>query len=131
MGTKRKRAAEEPDPSSSSSAVPVKRDLLQTSFPYVQPLRKYLLSRLPAASRLRRKKITTLGTTKGCPDSEAQVAKVLDTTLVCTREEVEDEVASATRWRQWLSFSQRGDESYVSISDVREATSSQSEVRLL
>lgn len=128
-GTKRKHGATESDPLLRfPTDPPVKRDLLQIAYPCVQTLRKHLLSRLPAASRLRRKKIVTLGSAEGCSESETQVAKVLDTTLVCARAVIEDESASATRWQQWLSFSQKGDESYVTISDAREAASSQSEV---
>lgn len=128
---KRKHGATESDHPPRCPGIPVRRDLLEVSYPCVQPLRKYLLSRLPAASRLRRKKIAQLGAGEGCSESEAQVAKVLDTALVCTREVSEDESASAIRWQQWLSFSQKADESYVSISDAREAVSSQSEVGLI
>jgi hypothetical protein len=111
----------------SPTNLPVKGNLLQTCYPYVKTLKEYLLSRLPSSSRLRRRKITKLGSGEGCSEIEARVAKVLDTTLVCTREKF-DNVVSDTRWKQWLSFSQRADESYVTISDAREAASSLSEV---
>lgn len=113
---------------SESSASPVKRDLLERSYPLVQTLRQYLLSKLPASSRLRRKKISALGKAEVCGESEIQVAQVLDTTLVCGKGQPLDHAASDMRWQQWVSFSQKGDESYVTISDAREAESSQSEI---
>jgi hypothetical protein len=110
------------------SNLPVKRDLLDNCYSQVQTLRQCLLSKLPGSSRLRRKKIALLGQAQPCSESEAEVVKLLDTALVCTREQDAIANASDTRWQQWLSFSQKGDESYVTISDAQEAESSQSEV---
>lgn len=117
------------NPSSSRcSHLPVKRDLLDNCYPHVRNLRQYLLSKLPGSSRLRRKKIATLGQVQPSTESEAEVVKLLDTALVCTSDQDDQANATDTRWQQWLSFSQKGDESYATISDAREAESSQSEV---
>lgn len=103
---------------SSSPDIPVKRDLLEQCYLRVQTLRQYLLAKLPGSSRLRRKKIASIGQGESCPDLEARLARLLDTTLVCTSKEGETQQVEAkeTRWQQWLSFSQKGDESYVTLS---------------
>lgn len=110
---------------------PVKRDLLELLYPCVQTLRQYLLSKLPGSSRLRRKKIAALGQGDNCRDIETLIAHLFDTTLVCTSEQdAQEDEAKELRWQQWLSFSQKGDESYVTLSGGLEgAFYSQSEVR--
>ncbi|UNI21054.1 RNA-directed DNA polymerase [Purpureocillium takamizusanense] len=98
---------------------PVSRDLLKQYYPKVQTLRDYVLCRLPGTSRLRRKKITSLGNGPQCGEVEPRLAGVLDSTLVCSRDEQagsKDEKDSA--YKQYLSFSQRGDESCVTLTDA-------------
>lgn len=107
------------------------RHLLEQLYPNVETLRQYLLARLPATSRLRRKKIASLGRDSVPRDSiEARLTQLLDTTFVCTGgQTTQQDGANGTRWQQWLSFSQKGDESYVTLSGGPEAAFfSQSEV---
>lgn len=111
---------------------PVTRDLLQYYYHDVTTLRQYLVRSLPSRSRLRRKKIISIGIgNKTCTDNEARVARLLDTALVCSRStEAQKEELSNVRWQQWLNFSQQGDESNVTISgDPSSLIYSQSEVR--
>lgn len=112
----------------SSSDTPVRRDLLERSYARVATLREHILSNLPRSSRLRRKKIASLGQNEGAGEIETRLAHLLDTSLVCTHQlegQRED-----TRWEQWLSFSQKGDESHVTLSDgLSGSIYSQSEVR--
>ncbi|KAF4510782.1 hypothetical protein G6O67_002648 [Ophiocordyceps sinensis] len=129
-GVKRKR--EENGPSDrkrpgSAHVSPVRRDLLQQYYPKVQTLRDHVISKLPGSSRLRRKKIASLGGRKDRDTVESTLAHVLDTTLVCSSESPPSTGESA--FQQFLSFSQQGDESYVSLSDgVSASTEAQSEI---
>ena len=109
-------------------------------------LREYVLSKLPASSRIRRKKIASVGQVPSPPsgttddgrserEDAAVLGQLLDTALVATRPSgPEPEGAADTqpdiRWQQWVGFSQRGDESDVTLSDgLRGSIYSQSEVR--
>lgn len=94
---------------------PVRRDLLQRCYATVTTLRGHVLLHLPGSSRLRRKKIASLGTSESISETEAQLVQLLDTTLVCSHQQ--DHHVQDTRWEQWVSFSQKGDESYVTISN--------------
>lgn len=96
---------------------PVRRDLLEQCYPRVQTLRQYLLAKLPGSSRLRRKKIAAIGQSDR-RELETRLAHLLDTTLVCAskQEDAGQDEIKETRWKQWLSFSQKGDESYVTLS---------------
>ncbi|RCI15533.1 hypothetical protein L249_3433 [Ophiocordyceps polyrhachis-furcata BCC 54312] len=98
----------------STRLAPVQRDLLQQQFPTVQSLRAHLICKLPISSRLRRKKIALLGVRNGCREIEADLARVLDSVLVCspTISRVPDDGV----YQQFLSFSQRTDDSNVSLS---------------
>ena len=110
---------------------PVSRDLLQYYYHGVTNLRQYLLESLPSRSRLRRKKIASIGVNnKTWTEAEGLVAHLLDTALVCSsRSSVQREEGSKVRWQQWLNFSQQGDESHVTISgDPSASIYSQSEV---
>jgi len=61
---------------------------------------------------------------------ELALGRLLDNTLVASRHEPEAEKDVELRWAQWLSFSQRGDESCVTLSDgLNGSIYSQSEVR--
>jgi hypothetical protein len=107
--------------------------LLSQYYPRLQTLRDYLLCRLPKSSRLRRKKISSIGRQaepRGIPsDIEHLVCRALDTTLVGTFGEQES-AESDNRWEEFISFSQRGDESYVTLSEgLAGSAYFQSEVR--
>ncbi|KPM35632.1 hypothetical protein AK830_g10942 [Neonectria ditissima] len=110
-----------------SSETPVRRDLLDRCYARVTTLREHILSNLPSSSRLRRKKIASLGQKEGIAEIEAQLVHLLDTSLVCTHQPQPD--PQDTRWEQWVSFSQKGDESNVTISDgLFKSKYSQSEI---
>ncbi|KAL0781131.1 hypothetical protein CaCOL14_002466 [Colletotrichum acutatum] len=111
----------------------VRHTLLQQHYDVVQTLREYLLSKLPGPSRLRRKKIAALGKYEAPwariqdHDIIPELSSLLDTTLVCTQHRAEAQADS--RWEQWRSFSQKADDSIVSLSgELAQATSSQSEI---
>ncbi|KAF7562172.1 hypothetical protein G7046_g1967 [Stylonectria norvegica] len=113
-----------------SSEKPVRRDLLETCYSRVTTLREHVLSKLPSSSRLRRKKITSLGQGEDIGEVEARLVRLLDTSLICIGESRPQQDNLDTRWEQWLSFSQKGDESYVTISDgIAGSIYSQSEWR--
>ncbi|KAI6350784.1 hypothetical protein MCOR25_010392 [Pyricularia grisea] len=107
--------------------------VLSQYFPCLQTLREHLLSSLPSSSRIRRRKIAAIGDRvdgkDGAADKtlEAAVAHLLDSTIVAASEE--RAAPSDGRWEQWANFSQRGDESYVTLSDgVTKALFCQSEI---
>ncbi|KAF6840082.1 telomerase reverse transcriptase [Colletotrichum plurivorum] len=110
----------------------VKESLLQQYYDTVQTLREYLLSRLPASSRLRRKKIVSLSLpglaeTHEKRAGELELVRLLDTSLVCSFRQARAEPDS--RRESWKSFSQKGDESVVSSSGgLAGATCSQAEI---
>jgi telomerase reverse transcriptase len=118
--------------SNTSSAI--SHPLLSQLYPHVCTLRGYVLSKLPSASRLRRKKIASVGLASESPgkvvtDTEQAVARLLDTTVVA--QFAHTEAPQDDRWKRWDTFSQKGDESYVTLSDgFTGASFSQTEVRL-
>jgi hypothetical protein len=109
---------------------PVRRDLLERCYGRVNTLREYVLSKLPQGSRLRRKKVASIGQGDDIGEIENNLSRLLDTSLVCFVDKQCD--ADDTRWEQWLVFSQREDESYVSLSDgIAGSIYSQNEVSIL
>jgi hypothetical protein len=102
---------------SSKQYTPVKKDLLQHHYPFVCTLRQHVLSSLPDTSRVRRKKIAALGSSIDASEVEVQLARILDTALVGTSQSTPRSESEENTWQQWLSFSQKGDESYVTISN--------------
>lgn len=115
---KRKRSGHDASPvkklKDSDSSTPVRRDLLENSYTRVSSLRAYVLSQLPKTSRIRRKKITGLGNQHNTSEATSQLAEFLDTTLVCTNslvDELDDSISE-----QWQFFSQKADDSNVTIS---------------
>lgn len=107
--------------------------VLSQYFPCLKTLREHLLSSLPSTSRIRRRKIAAIGDRVDEKDGaanktlEAALAHLLDSTIVAASEE--RAALSDGRWEQWANFSQRGDESYVTLSDgVTKALFCQSEV---
>lgn len=109
----------------SNQRSPVSHPLLSRLFPHLQTLRDYVLSRLPASSRLRRKKIASVGLQSeskvSVTDIELAVARLLDATVVACSPQ--PEAPHDDRWGKWNSFSQKGDESYVTLSDGYEGAS--------
>lgn len=111
----------------------VKHALLAQYYPEAQTLRQYALSKLPASSRIRRRKIASVGRAKTSPEKaptedELAVGELLDSTIVARRLH-HAEASHDHRWEQWLSFSQKGYESYVTLSDgLKGSIYSQSEV---
>lgn len=121
----------------------VKHALLVHYYSEIQTLRQYALAKLPPSSRIRRRKIASLGLDKSKaspekPSTEDELAlgHLLDSTIVARRHhagaeaEAEADKDYEHRWEQWVGFSQRGDESYVTLSDgLKGSIFSQSEVR--
>lgn len=118
--------------------------LLKQYYSQTTTLRDHVLASLPAASRLRRRKIASVGRTppssspaKACTEAEMALARLLDTTLVASRGPLGSEIVDESktipdlRWEQWIRFSQRGaDESYVTLADgLGGSLYSQAEVR--
>ncbi|KAJ4394591.1 Telomerase reverse transcriptase [Gnomoniopsis smithogilvyi] len=99
----------------------VKHPLLAQYYPTTITLRQYLLDNLPAASRLRRKKIAAFGSEPFIADDpdgvRAQLARLLDTTLLglCVPPKELAKAQSEKRRQQWIDYSQR-DDSHVTIS---------------
>ncbi|CEJ86084.1 hypothetical protein VHEMI04004 [[Torrubiella] hemipterigena] len=92
----------------------VRRDLLELRFTHVKTLREYLLCKLPVSSRLRRRKIAQLGLEAACGGTEYTLSQLLDTCLVGFR--VLHQHEDTARWASWLSFSQKVEDSYVTVS---------------
>ena len=99
---------------SSPASVPMHRDLLSLFYPNCTSLRAYVLASLPHSSRLRRRKIESVGSAAACSEAEKDIARLLDSSLVCYHQLTPD--TSDNRWEQWLSFSQKGDDSNVTLS---------------
>ncbi|KAM3433002.1 hypothetical protein MY4824_006262 [Beauveria thailandica] len=95
------------------ATLPLNRDLLDIFYPHCASLRRYILASLPQASRLRRRKIESLGSNPDRCTIEKDLCQLLDSTLVCYRQLTPE--ASDNRWEQWLSFSQKGEDSSVSL----------------
>lgn len=106
--------------------------LLTQYYSEIQTLRQYIVSKLPASSRLRRRKITSVGRDASPPnqshtEEERALGELLDSTLVASRQHAGD--TEDHRWGQWVGFSQKGDESYATLSDgLQGSIFSQSEV---
>jgi telomerase reverse transcriptase len=93
----------------------VKDALLSQYYPQVFSLREYLISKLPTASKIRRKKILSVGR-KSEGEKDQSLAEFLDQTLVgvlsCK------DVSPEERLQQWTSFSQRNDTSDSNIGNL-------------
>ena len=97
----------------SPTTLPLHRDLLDLFYPNCTYLRNYVLASLPQTSRLRRRKIEALRTNPERCALEKDLSHLLDSTLVCYRQLTPD--VADNRWEQWLSFSQKGEDSSVSL----------------
>lgn len=95
----------------------VKDALLAQYYPNVLSLRHYLAAKLPSASKIRRKKILTVGRDvgPGTSDRDRALAHALDQTLVGVSKY--GCVSQEERWKQWTSFSQKVDTS-ISAFDI-------------
>lgn len=118
----------------------IKHAVISQYFGHVLSLRDYVLMKLPGTSRLRRKKIASVGISSSedanVPDIERGLGLLLDTALVGCKglPDRPERVAHATdnRRQQWTNFTQKGDESHVTLSDgLAGAVFSQSEVCIL
>jgi telomerase reverse transcriptase len=96
----------------------VKSALLAQYYPRVLSLREYLLSKLPATSKIRRKKILTVGRSlgTGLPERDQALAEALDKTLVGISRQ--SELSREERWQQWTSFSQKADTSASTLANI-------------
>ncbi|KAK8087976.1 hypothetical protein PG997_002937 [Apiospora hydei] len=110
----------------------VEHAVLDQYYPQLLTLRDYVLLKLPATSRIRKRKIASTGSSAAVSNGEITaieraVGQVLDTTLVGVAQQTK--CIPDKRWEQWETFSQRGDESYVTLSDgLTGARFSQSEI---
>lgn len=109
----------------------VKHALLAQHYPEVLSLRQYLLSKLPSASKIRRKKIVTIGRHTGpeTSDRDKALAHVLDQTLVGVSKY--GGASQEDRWQQWTSFSQKADTSISAFNISGIGLFSQSEVSFI
>ncbi|KAK7738484.1 Telomerase reverse transcriptase [Cytospora paraplurivora] len=112
------------------SADVVKHALLPQYYPKIRTLRQYVLDKLPPTSKVRRRKIAAVGNAQPDAVRAAQgpkedsekfrnvLAELLDATLVCTHvlPQEEEKAQSDSLLQQWMDYSQRGDESHVTLS---------------
>lgn len=111
----------------------IQHAVLNQFYSRVYSLRDYVLSTLPPTSKVRRKKVAAIGKTDGAfsstlSDIELSVGNLLDNTLVGIFEKPVCSPAD-DRWEHRTTFSQKGDESYITPSDgTANSKFSQSEV---
>lgn len=120
-----------------AASVGVTHPTLSLYYPQTLTLRDYVLSKLPATSKTRKRKISALGkrVRNGKPhtsdetqdDAGADLVKLLDRTLVCRRHGQSTAVAN-TRGQDFRVFSQRNEG--VDESSLLEGGTPQSEVGL-
>ncbi|KAI0409745.1 hypothetical protein F4802DRAFT_161281 [Xylaria palmicola] len=94
--------------------------VLSQYYPQVQSLRDYVLNKLPSSSRIRRRKVSAVGIANGSSNMplnqvEQSLGALLDTTLVGLSKSTTGE--ESNRMDGWRNFSQRGDESNVTLSN--------------
>ncbi|KAI2640394.1 hypothetical protein GGS26DRAFT_156610 [Hypomontagnella submonticulosa] len=97
----------------------VQHTVLNQFYSQVPTLRDYILSKLPVTSRLRRRKVAAVGVRDKASipvllDIEQSLGVLLDNTLVGVRSEQHH--PEENRLEGWKTFSQKGDESYVTLS---------------
>jgi telomerase reverse transcriptase len=108
---------------------PVRDALLAQYYPHVCSLREYLLSKLPPTSKIRRRKILSVGRNLARQTGECDQAlsDALDRTLIGVSKH--SVVSPHERWLEWASFSQRMDTSVSTFANITGAEAlSQSEV---
>ncbi|KAI1147866.1 hypothetical protein F4825DRAFT_125496 [Nemania diffusa] len=105
--------------SQSSVGSRVQHAVLSHYYTQVQSLREYVIAQLPSSSRIRRRKISAVGVVSkpgaSLSDVERSLGALLDTTLIGFSKPTTEE--ESPRMDGWKSFSQRGDESYVTLSN--------------
>lgn len=125
----------------------VKHALLAQYYPTILTLRQYVLASLPASSKIRRKKISAVGQTDQAAAEDAHpgvqesakdpdhvrtsLARLLDTTIVTAHvyPTAFEEQQPDGRFQRWIAYSQKGDDSHVTLSDgVASAVHCQAEV---
>ncbi|KAI0508419.1 hypothetical protein F5B22DRAFT_405289 [Xylaria bambusicola] len=94
--------------------------VLSQYYPHVQSLREYVIAQLPPASRIRRRKISAVGIINmsrnaHLSDTERSLGTLLDTTLIGHSNPMTEE--AARHLDEWKTFSQRGDDSYQTLSN--------------
>ena len=96
----------------------VKNALLAQYYPRVLSLREYLLSKLPLTSKIRRKKILTVGRKPGDRSSgrDQALANALDQILIGVSKD--SQASQEERWQQWASFSYRADTSASTLANL-------------
>lgn len=112
------------DHSNSRDSV-VKDALLAQFYPQVISLREFLISKLPPSSKIRRKKILSVGK-KADSEIDQKLSKLLDQTLVGVSKH--KGVSQEERWQQWTTFSQKADDSVSFANQSGVGIFSQSEV---
>lgn len=120
-GPPSKKGRTQPESNQQLEPVQTHHAVLSQYYSQVLTLRHYVLSRLPPTSRLRRKKVTAIGIvdkTPGPPtlsDIEHSLGVLLDNTLIGVPKE--SKTLEDDRVEGWKTFSQKGDESYVTLSN--------------
>jgi telomerase reverse transcriptase len=115
---------------SSTKSLVVKQAVLSQYYPKVFSLREYLLSKLPPTSKVRRKKIISIGSRPDEKDAEKTLSSFLDRTLIGSSESSEPN--QKERWQQWTALSQKPeDDSIASTNLSAGGIYSQSEVCFL
>ncbi|RFU33620.1 hypothetical protein B7463_g2724, partial [Scytalidium lignicola] len=101
----------------------VKQAVLAIYYPKVCTLREYLISKLPPGSKIRRKKILSIGrqSKAGSEEEHAYLASFMDRCLVGVLQNAD--VSETERLKQWATFSQRGENSVSGFADYSGATS--------
>ncbi|POS72887.1 telomerase reverse transcriptase [Diaporthe helianthi] len=110
-------------------AAVVKHALLAQYYPVTLTLRQYVLKSLPASSKIRRRKIDAVGEADqaaaqdaqtGAQHSDDDLARLLDTTLVAAHSHPTSfkEAQPDGRFQRWSEYSQKVDDSRVSLSGV-------------
>ena len=97
----------------------VKQAVLSQYYPQVVSLREYLISKLPASSKIRRKKILSVGrrpqSQSGDAESDRKLSEFLDQTLIGVPKDID--VSQDERWRQRTTFSQTADDSVSTLAN--------------
>lgn len=107
----------------------IKQAVLAQYYPQVLSLREYLLSKLPETSKIRKKKISSVGKRTDDSEDNRRVSEFLDRTLVgvskCT------DFSSNERWQHRSTFTQRADDSVSCANPAAAPMFSQSEVNII
>lgn len=104
----------------------IKHTLLRQYYPKVSSLRQYLISSLPSTSKIRRRKISSIGCRAQDKKSDKKLARFLDNTLIGVCEN--GEFSRDEKKKQLTFFSQKPDESTSFANLSTAGVYSQSEV---